>query len=288
MEAVSATDSLNAYVDFLNAGNDQMSMLKNDVYYYFESDMNDYSNLGSEPSFSCAFSIYDYANLKNQVLDPQGLTPKETMQLTSAVQDMITTIDSTEKLCKELSIYVTAQDYKEDDFAQGQTMITEIYANIETYYLYHEELLTYTDELFDIYDTWVPDPTDPSSVGLGYISDDLDFAETVFNVMEDSYSSSSFDKLAELQASYQNLDSNVSTHIDANAPAITDPYVLEQYNTFYDQMTITFLPTAKRSLRNFTDQNLEALYTDYYDILASYNSLVDDYNYYLDSMAEGY
>ncbi|OGJ42533.1 hypothetical protein A3J23_00220 [Candidatus Peregrinibacteria bacterium RIFCSPLOWO2_02_FULL_48_14] len=276
-----ATSTLNRYTDLINDVYEQIKYLEDDTYY-FEAGIADYDTYGYEPYFSCYYEIYDRDALYDATMNPVGLTVEESADLTAQATAIFAASDNAEGICKELGKYVTAQDYKDDDFAAGLILIDEIYTQTDAYYDLHNALLDKIDTLFDAYNTWEVDISDPTSVGIDNMNKDLDKAEAVLDLVEDAYLEGSMEgKTAELQALYDELSVSATDHT-SNAPDVSD-YVIYYYEDFYSLVDGSFLPTTKRALRSLENSDLDALGTDYYDILDTYNLLVDDYNYYLDS-----
>lgn len=275
-----AITSLNRYTDLVNSAHEQMEWLDSDVAY-FESDMTD----GYEPSFTCGFDLYDRDGLEADTTNPTGLEDSEATDLTAQAKAIFVTIDATEKLCKDLSKYVTAKDYETDDYAQGKTLVASLYDSIDEYYSEHNTLLDAVDALYDKYDTFEVDSTDPISVGIDNMNKDLDQADAILTLIEDSTVDGAFEKAAELQTAYDALDSSLAAHSGSNAPDIDISYSSD-YTDCYNELEVSFMPTVKRTIRDMQNEDADALTTDYYDVLDSYNAMVDSYNYFLD--ATGY
>lgn len=276
--------SLNRYTDLVNGAHEQMQSLDSDVSY-FEGDMNDYSSLTYEPTFTCSFNITDRASLEADTSNPSGLEDAESQDLVAQSTAIFATVDKTTSLCKDLSKYVTAQNYKTDDFAQGKTLVADLYTNIDEYYTEHNKMLDTLKALYDKYDTFTVDATDPNSVGIDNMNKDLDMADAMLTMVEDSVSAGTFDKATELQDYYDSLSGTLAAHSGDNAPAIDSAYSSD-YTDFYNTLEVTFLPTVERSIRDMNNEDATSLSSDYYDVLDGYNSMVDSYNYFLD--ASGY
>lgn len=275
----SATDSLNRYIDLLNAGHDNVSYFEDNVIY-LESDIAN----GYDPYFSCYFDVDSYdTTLKYDVENPSGLTETETASLVGQATAIYSTLDQLDVLCDDMARHVTAQDYKDDNYATLNANIEDAYTLIDTYYDQHNTLLDEVDTYFETYDTWEVDLNDPISVGIDNMDKDMDAAEAILDVVEENYINETFDGVsAQIQTMYDELMASVDEHRDYD----TGEYANYYYDTFYTELDQNFLPTVKRAMRNFEAQDLSALDWDYSDILDSYNYLVDDYNYYLD--ATGY
>jgi len=281
-EGVIAT--LNTYTDLINGVHEQMQVLDSDTVY-FESDMNDYANITYEPSFTCSFELTDRTNLEAATSNPYGLEDAESQDLIAQASAIFATVDKTTGLCKDLSKYVTAQNYKTDDFAQGHTLVTDLYTNIDAYYEEHNKMLETLDSLYSKYDTFTVDETDPNSVGIDNMNKDLDMADAMLTMIEDSVSAGTFDSSSELQDYYDSLSGTLAEHSGDNGPTIDSTYSSD-YTDFYYTLEVTFLPTVERSIRDMDNQDGDSLTNDYYDVLDGYNSMVDSYNYFLD--ATGY
>lgn len=276
-ESTSAVASLNRYTDLINSAHEQMQYLDSDVSY-FESDMND----GIDPYFTCTFELYDRESLEADTTNPSGIDDTEAQDLIAQATAIFATIDTTTELCKELDKYVTAQDYKTDDYAQGKTLVADLYTHLDTYYDQHDTLLATVDGLYDKYDTWTVDLSDPISVGIDNMDKDLEIADELLTLVEDSVTAGTYEKMTEVQTAYDNLTTAMEAHTGDNAPAIDSAYTYN-YTDFYDTLEVKFLPTIKRALRDMEAQDLDALTTDYYDVLDNYNLMVDSYNYFLES-----
>lgn len=269
---------LNRYTDLINSAHEQMQYLDSDVAY-FESDIDS----GYDPYFTCTFTLYDRDSLEYDTTNPTGLEDTEAEDLKTQAAAIFATIDTTEGLCKDLSKYVTAEDYKTDDYAQGKALVTQLYDSIDTYYDEHNTLLETLDGLYDKYSTFVVDPNDPESVAIDNMNKDLDIADEILTLIEDSVTDGTFVKMAEVQAAYDNLETNLTAHSGDNEPDFDSDSYTTDYTDFYNTLEVSFMPTIKRSLRDMESQDSDALSSDYYDVLDGYNSMVDSYNYFLDA-----
>ncbi len=276
----SAISTLNRYTDLINGVHEQMLILDSDTAY-FESDIDS----EYEPYFTCTFNIYDRAGLESDTMNPIDLEGSEGDDLIAQATAIFATVDEAAVLCKDLAKYVTAQDYYTDDFAKGITLVADLYDTIDTYYDQHGKMLDTLDTLYTKYDTFTVDSSDPTSVGIDNMNKDLDMADAILTLIEDSAYEGTFDVTAELQSSYETLEASLAAHSGDNTPDMDMTYAYD-YTDFYNTMDVTFLPTVKRSIRDMESQDLDALTTDYYDVLDGYNSMVDSYNYFLD--ATGY
>jgi hypothetical protein len=284
IDSESVISGLNNYTDLINGVHEQMQILDSDTVY-FESDMNDYANITYEPTFTCNFNLADRASLEAYTANPSGLEDAESQDLIAQASAIFATVDKTTELCKDLSKYVTAQNFKTDDFAQGQTLVADLYTNIDAYYEEHNKMLETLDTLYDKYDTFTVDETDPNSVGIDNMNKDLDMADAMLTMIEDSVSAGTFDASSELQDYYDSLSGTLIEHSGDNGPTIDSAYSAD-YIDFYNTLEVTFLPTVERSIRDMDNQDSDSLTNDYYDVLDGYNSMVDSYNYFLD--ASGY
>ncbi len=279
-----AMSTLNRYTDLFNAVQTEASYL-DDSIGYFESGIEDYKDYEIEPYFDCYFELYDRDALYNDTMNPVGLTQEETENIKPQAERIFYMVDETEALCNELTKYVIAQDYKDDDFMLGLDLAGQINGYIEALYSTSGELGDDLDALSAIYDTWTVDFTDPISVGRDNMSKDLDQAKLIYDLVEEAYVSDVTEgKAEELQALYDLLTDAASEHLAATPDA--ESYVTYNYDDFYDVMDQNFLPTVKRTLRSLEAGDLDALASDYSDLLDYYNLLISDYNYYLD--ASGY
>jgi len=278
------TATLNEYTYFTNAAGDQMGYLETETYY-FETEMNDYANSGVNPSFICDFEIADREALEASIMDPQGLTDEEATDLKSQSTGLISIVDQSEKHCKELAKYATSQDYRSDDFAQGQTLVTQIYADIDSYYAAKSTISAAIDLLYEKYNTWAVDSSDPLSVGADNMGKDMATADAILTMVETAYTDDLFSSVYDLEISYNQFLSDVGSHSGGNSPAM-ESYYLSTYNDFYDTLDVSFLSIVNRTVYDMQNSDSEALSTDYYDLLDTYNVLVDSYNAFLD--AAGY
>ena len=275
----SATDSLNRYIDLLNAGHDNVSSLE-DSLYYLEDDISYYDPGVYEPSFYCYFDYNSYdATLVSDVENPTGLSAEETSSFSTQATAIVSTLDQLKTLCESINRHVTAQDYKDDDFVALYAQMDEAYDLMDSYYTAHNTLLEEVNAAFDTYDTWEVDLSDPISVGIDNMDKDLDKADEILTMIDDNYYAGTTEGVsAQIQALYDALLAVATEH----SVLETNDSVSYYYNDFYTELDQTFLPTVKRAMRNFDAADLDSVDTDYSDMLDSYNFLVDDYNYYLD------
>lgn len=279
-----AMSSLNRYIDLTNDVNSQMSYLESDLYY-LEGYIADYATYGYDPSFTCYFELYDYDALEYDTANPVGLTSSEAASLKGQSEEIFAIVDEVESLCTQLGKHVTSQDYVDDNFETAYSLMDQLYAQMDAYYEIHESMGDEIDDLYDIYDTWVLDPSDPIDVGIDNMDKDLEMAEAIFDYVEAVYDSGVLTgKSTDLEALYDELAASVEGHI-SNPPDFGGDYIKDYYDSYYEQMDEYYLPTVKRILRTLETNDADQLYSDYGDLLDNYNYLVDYYNYYLDVSA---
>lgn len=279
---MSATDTLNRYTDLINDAQDQVSYL-DDSTQYADYDLNNYDEAYGV-SFSCSFDLYDREALYTDTMNPTGLEDAEAEELKAQATIVFATLDQLDTLCKDLHKYVAAQEFK-TDLEKGKGLVASIYTAIDTYYAAHDVILEKTDALYDKYNTWTVDPSDPISVSIDNMNKDLDQAELILDLVEDAYVNENYTRGAELQGLYDTLTAQVATHTGAYMPAV-DSYYSYNLETFYDDLELNFLPNAMVAQKAITAANADDLYTAYSNVLDYYNYMIDDYNYFLD--ATGY
>lgn len=279
-DTYSATDSLNRYIDLLNAGHDNVSWFEDDLYY-MEDDISYYDPGVYEPTFYCYFDVDSFdTTLEYDVTNPTGLTATETADLVPQAEALYATLNSLETLCGDITAHVTAQDYKDDDFTALYEKMDASYALIDTYYTQHNDLLEDVDAYFETYDTWEVDLSDPVSVGLDNMDKDIESAEAILDLVEVNYYADTTEGVAaQLQTMYDTLSAAGATHSSYE----TNDTMSYYYDSFYTELDQNYLPTVKRAIRNFEAADITSVGSDYSDLLDSYNYLVDDYNYYLDA-----
>jgi len=277
--------SLNRYSDLVNTALDEVSYAEDNLYY-LESDITDYIEYewDYKPEYSCSWTFYDYDAIYTDTRNPSsGLTDTEQAQLIAKSVEIFAVVDEIETECKNLSKHTIAQDYLDDDFAATYTMVDEMNAKIDEYYVLHDEMLELLDVLYDTYENFAVDPNDPTSVALGQMRDSLDAAELVLDIVEASYVNDDISTASDYQNAYDSLTTLITDHL-ANKPDLSSySYISDSYDYFYDDMDANYLPISKRITRDYNDGNLENLGYDYFDLLDYYNILVDDYNLYLDN-----
>lgn len=273
--------SLERYTNLLNAVNDSISYLYTDTAY-FETSIQDYKDYGWEPYFSCSFEIYDREALYNDTMNPVGLTDEEVATLKPEAEAIFASADNAQGLCEDLAKYVTAGDYKDDDFAQAMTLVEQIYAEFDTYSAVYNQLSDDIDLMSENYNTWVVDPNDPASVGQDNMDKDSDKAGAIVDLLGTAYiAGASETEIAELQALYDELVATTATNSELSPG--TDENLIYYYDDFYSVLDLSFLPTVKSALRSIKAADDESLSSDYTDTVDYYNTLIDDYNYYNDS-----
>ncbi len=281
IETESAVSSLNSYVDFLNSSFNEVQLLEYDVASY-ESDSLIYDG-SFDPLFSSLFTI-DNSDLTYQTfMSPSTeLTSFERSDLTDQTQDVFDTLGQIDELCKELDKYVTAQDYKDDNFAESDKLVFNLYTEIDNYYAQHNVFLETIDELFDIYETFEVDFGDPISVGVYNLGNSLDLAEELTDLIGEAYEQSDFSKASEIQLKYIGLANNWELSSGPYTPSFGDDTILTYYEYFYDDLEVNFLPVLKRSLRSLDAENSDQLGSDYFELVDNYNFLVTDFNAFLE------
>lgn len=274
-----ATDSLNRYTDLVNDAQDQVDYLDSSVQYA-DYDLNNYDEAYGV-SFSCSFDLYDRDALYTDTMNPVGLEDAEAQDLVAQATLIFNTLDQLDLLCKDLHKYVAAQEYKAD-LEKGKGLVASLYTSIDTYYDAHDVVLDKVDALYDKYNTWTVDPTDPISVSIDNMNKDLDQAELILDLVEDAYTNENYTRGTELQGLYDTMVSQIASHSGSNMPAI-DSYYTYNIETFYDDAELNFLPNASVAQKAIVAQDSDSLYTAYSNVLDYYNFMIDDYNYFLDS-----
>lgn len=277
-----ATFTLNRYTDLINEAQDQVSYLDDSVQYA-DYDLTNYDEAYGV-YFTCSFDIYDREALYTDTMNPIGLETTEADDLKAQATIIWTSVDTLDTLCKDLHKYVAAQEYK-TDLQKGKDLVTQLYATIDTYYGAHDIVLDKVDTLFDKYSTWVVDPNDPNSVAIDNMNKDLDVAEQILDLVEDAYVNSNYTRGEELKTLASTLESQMAAHTGTNAPAV-DEYYTYNFDAFYNDMELNFMPNVTVAENAITAQNSDDLYTAYSNVLDYYNYMIDDYNYFLD--ATGY
>lgn len=276
----SAVASLNEYSDLVNAVYDEMDYLEYDLYYY-EDDIQYYEPGAYELYFDCLFEVYELETMKASTASPSSELAKEDRDwLTSQAAQIVESAENTKTMCMDLDRYVSAQDYKDDNFAKSEQLLTSLYAEMDRYYELHNALVAKLDELYDIHENFVVDPNDPISVGIGNMKEDMDLADAFVDLVDAAYEKESFDGVNELQSLYDQLLASAEAH-GAN-PGITDQYTYDYYEYFYSDLQDSFLPAAKRAIRAFNTQSWTELDSAYWDLDDYYGFMIDNYNLYLD------
>jgi|GEM_PF-2964245 len=276
----SAVSSLNNYSDLINETYDEMDYLEYDLFYYTD-DISYYDPGVYEPTFTCLFELYSYDWLSEATASPSSeIAEADQTWLVNQANLIFARVDSTEEVCRELDRYVSAQDYKDDSFARSDELVNAIYAEIDAYYVLHNEMVDKLEALYDIHENFVVDPSNPISVGIGNMKIDMDYADELADILDDAYETESFARVDELQALYDTL--LASADLNAPNPGITDEYVLDYYEYFYTDLQDNFLPASKRAIRAFNDGSWDDLDYAYWDVADYYGFLIDDYNTYLD------
>ncbi|MFT7183756.1 MAG: hypothetical protein ACI9QC_000078 [Oceanicoccus sp.] len=277
----SSVGSLNEYSDLINDVYDTMDYLEYDLFYYTE--YIEYYDPGVyEPSFSCLFELYSYDWLIVSTANPSyELTEIERQDLIAQATAIFASAESTKETCRALDRYVSSQDYKDDAFAQSAVLVSQLYADMDAYYTLHDQMVDTLETLYDIYENWVVNPSDPTSVGIGNMKEDMDVAEAIIDIVADAYLTENFNQTAALETLYNELAALTEAH--SPDPGIYDAYVLDWYNYFYSDLEDKFLPATKRSLRALQSGNLNDLELAYWDITDHYDFIIDDYNTYLET-----
>jgi hypothetical protein len=151
---------------------------------------------------------------------------------------------------------------------------------MDQYYVYHNEVVDKLDALYDVYENFEVDPSDPISVGIGNMRDDMDLADAVFEILDNAYNTNEFTELEALQQAYDALLASAETN--SADPGIWDEYTLDYYEYFYTDLQDNFLPASKVALRAYQDGNWDDLDYAYWDMSDYYGFLIDSYNSYLD------
>jgi hypothetical protein len=276
--------SLNPYIDFLNDASYEVDYIESDLYYY-DQDVADYEEYGFDPIFSCLYvspEEYDY-DLYSKLQNPSTLLPEEDRSnLTASANQLIQILETIEEGCEDLDIYISSQNYLDDNFAAGNLFANGLNSEIQNYYTQHNFLTEHLDELYELYEEpYVVDESDPNDVAFGNMKVDIELADDIHEFIGEAYENTDFSEKETLTEMYNELVSNVKNNT-ANIPEMTEPIYESYYEDFYHELETEFLPTLVRAQRNFNADTLFDLSSDYSEMINSYNWMIEYYNWYLD------
>jgi hypothetical protein len=189
-------------------------------------------------------------------------------------------LDNIKGQCKELAKYVNAEDFKDDAFARSTELLDAIWANIDEFYVLHDDLIEYIDVLFDKYEDKSFDPNDPIDVALHNMDGVLEKTDGVLDLLEDPQAISDPNAL---QLAYEELDGMLAVHAGNEKPALLDAGLQSAYDGFYSSLETQFLPGLKKMVRQYNSQEWDALDESASYAISDYNILVDYYNAVIDA-----
>lgn len=276
--------SLNTYVDLGNAGYDATSALSDDIYYY-ETDLDNYEALsasGLGPEFTCNFYIYDKDYIFDAVMNPSSdLTTEEQSLLAEKASAMTSSLSTMETDCFALETYVTNEEYLTDDFAKSDELLTSIYDEYNNYLTIHNDMLDYIESLFDEYETFEVDESNPESVALGNMRETLDLADDALDIVEDMYTTGDMSHGQEASDLYSQID-ELNTSYSSYSSNLEDYYAALYYDYYFTDLDEYYLPELKQAIVDANSGNYDNLSWSYSYLLDYYNYLIDDYNYFLE------
>ncbi|HCW32327.1 MAG: hypothetical protein UT55_C0027G0005 [Candidatus Peregrinibacteria bacterium GW2011_GWE2_39_6] len=279
-DQVEIIGSLNNYIDFMNEAQDQIDgSVTDNLTRYDEGVVAEKEEGDGFIFFMCTYNIFDEVKLTQLVLNPSNsLEDLERNSLIGKAQAFVDILAAIKSDCNDLAKYVSAEDYKDDQFVKSDELTTRMWANIDQYYALHQDLGDYLDTLFEKYEPAV-DKGDPTSVALDNMNQVLELADKVTDLVEGYSSLTDF---SEVQAGYDQMTTLIADHLGAAQPADLSTILLPTYTSFYNIADTYFMTDLKKTIRDYNSSDLEAVNSDVDSLISSYNSLVDSYNTALD------
>ncbi|MEO8472909.1 MAG: VWA domain-containing protein [Chryseolinea sp.] len=122
--------ALNAYVDYANQSAEEVAgVVKSIMPYYPEIHR---KNAWGSPRYTCPIQIDDYY-FNNALKEAKMLSATVTTGLNVKLNDLRTASQNIDSKCKALDTYHKLEDYKQDNFAKAELIVTELQILIKEY-----------------------------------------------------------------------------------------------------------------------------------------------------------
>jgi Mg-chelatase subunit ChlD len=115
--------ALNSYVDYANQSADEVAAVVKSIMDYYPS-IHRKSSWGA-PRYVCPVQLDDYY-FNTAIGQGKNLTASLFINLTARMKDLRTAAGKIDEKCKALDTYHKLEDYKQDNFAKAELLITEI------------------------------------------------------------------------------------------------------------------------------------------------------------------
>lgn len=122
--------ALNSYADFANQSADEMAAVVMSIIQYYPT-INLKSSRGV-PRYTCPVQLEEYYH-KTALVESKNLPPAIAAALTKKLNEVQAAAEAVDARCKALDTYHKLEDYKKDNFAQAQKLITELQSLVGDY-----------------------------------------------------------------------------------------------------------------------------------------------------------
>lgn len=278
--------SLNYSVDLANYGLDAVDeYLYYDLADYDQSVIDMQEGTESAPYFTCSFQIPEKDFYYGEALNPStDFTETERNTLIGKATTYTDTLNAIEENCKALSRYVVAENYKDDDFAQGNELSTTLWEEVESFYDLHNDYVDYIEVLFDAYEDEYYDASDPDSVALKTMDSFLDLADEALDIAE-TVSDSETPEAEDFSLFSELYSSMIAAHLEATTSnSDMDAMLQASYDDFFNSADTVFIPGLEKIMRDHANQDWVGFADGVGYSIWDYNSLVDLYNAAIDTM----
>ena len=122
--------ALNSYVEYANHSADEVAAVVKSIIVYYPT-IHQKSSWGS-PRFTCPVQLEDYY-LGNAMNQSKALSAAYSNPLNSKLKDLRTAAGKIDEKCKALDTYHKLEDYKNDNFAKAESIISELQLLVAEY-----------------------------------------------------------------------------------------------------------------------------------------------------------
>lgn len=249
-----AIDSLNHYYAF----SDSTKILTENIQKSLDWAVT-LANETPDTTFGCDYQNLDKDYYWPLVLNPSNAFDSEDREiLITKTKDLISTIEIIEPLCQDLQVYVFSQDYLDDHFAYLYKMNDALIPLFETFSQKNSALLNTLDTLYEKYKTrhadifTTPSSDNPNDQAIFNMKQDLMLATELVNNLNSPNASQHIEIIED---KYQNLKEASNTHNQADLDLKSN--LQNNYDDYYENMALNFLPQIKKAIRGIKDNNDE-------------------------------
>lgn len=279
--------ALNSYVDYASQSADEVTAVVKSIIAYYPTIHQ--KSARESPRYTCPVQLEDYY-LNNAVSQSKALSATLSTPLNTRLKDLRGAAEKIDAKCKALDTYHKLEDYKQDNFAKAETLISELQILVGDYKKKQNALQIELEAAYKKLTSSVPENAYHKADGMmrAEVAREKSFLDTwSFNLKEDVHTGWPVDKL---EQSILDTDAQL-TALQKFKPVLKYP-ASSMWTSF--QGSLGSMLSSKRS--GLDEYNFEAKKSDkhsndvYLGLINYFNgTLVSDQNTFIQfAQGDGY